>query len=856
MRVSLAHYLHQRRPEASLDTSSHHFAHFLRQVTLDIDADAKVACPTIHRIEPDDDYFEALPVLVQFLRHDRRVAHLDNSLALYRYGDKDGEFHYNDAVTNMLSGHWRHVYELLGRDEFVRMVVNYKAYIRLDDGRQFQVFGPKPWALALALAPAALTSLISDQVRAKQLQQRRYLLRPPLIPPNNTNALIGDGFRRYGKRINDGRLLGILRKHVPQQQPPPVRTCDVVASGQLGSDNYGDDDDETFTQPPPNPDDDNAVLKYLLAPKGVVLYVLHVLRMVVPQRAWGTGAQRRKLSHLVFQFITNPSTVIVASDITTCFAPAPVTNDVVEFWMWVFRDVIGCILRRQLRVAPIKATVCFFDHTSWKRLLDWFIDGYAREFFEPFSPLSFVPRSVAESLNFGSMRLVPKPLDFRLICIPLRRPWDKLHIPDELQYFGFRARWIRPIKYFLRQRIESRYHRIVAPCTSTADLTPRLAQWKLTVTIPRDGVSFLRVDFAKCYDRLDHDVLIDILKQLFDDVDDDHVFYYDQIGSCNTTATTLTLTLTIPPTRKRTVPLATIVGALQLATNTKPIVLPNVVEIPREAKKSRSKAVSRNPIHRKTKQAILEFCELMIRDAFMYDGQLPSSRNRDPKIRAWKRKKGVFQGFPLLATFCELVLNHMVVTEFDSWLSRPDLLVLRVVDDLLFVSTDPLMMELIYQQLTSDRLAHYGIKVNHKKTQLHIAGSDIISHIDYLGAEINPYDLSVNVKNRPKLNLCSFKQFFRGLLFQYKTAVGDIEYRLSFVLDSIKRHFVTLRDHDQFNVDDFTKFIRSIIEATAEIDEAQMATLLEEWLYVEELNGTSFAVAIAKALDENDKIAA
>lgn len=823
MRVSLVAYLHQRLPEVAGDAYSVQFSQFLRDVYLEINPDAKERRLAYNPITPIDDYHDALRQLPPLLKDDGNVGELKNELAQAAAG-RDLRPQFNRALTHLANSHWRHLYQIMGRDHFITMIINHKGFVPLANGTVLQVFGPTLYTPKQKRLPAKRTR---DKHRSARI--------PQLTPSERDNVIIRLCHRRLEKKLTGKCLNAVFRRFIPRKPLPPIQTCDVIASAQLGS--LDDDDSFSVSQlTTTNANKASSALDYQLLPKKVIGFVLEALRLVVPPLAWGSlPRHRRKICNLIHRFLTTPTMTIAEEDVTQCFLPVFKKPEkdygIAEFWLWVFRDVLAYILRSLVRAAELKSTIIFVEHAAWNRLLDGFIDTYAREFLIPYNPDKNDFKTSAQKYNFGRMRLQPKTLDFRLICIPLHHPWTNLR-EAESSYFMFRSTWITPISKLLQQRIAQRYHPVVAPCKGTSDLASLLAQWKLNVTIPRDGICFLKVDFAKCYDRLDHDVIIDTLAKLFDDVDDNHVFYCDTERQVKPA----------PVTKKRLRGDAKMAASQLLEADNTPLyqVEPDPLDLDIILTQRKNIAL--------TKGKVLQFCELTVRDGFMYDGVLPRGDNNEVNYRAWKRKKGVFQGFPLLATFCELVLSDMVVTEFESWLHRPELLVLRVVDDLLFVSTDKMMIQLIYQHLTSDRLAHYGIKINREKTQLHTTLSFSVTHIDYLGAEINPYDLSVNVKTRPKLDVRSFTKFYKQLLFHYTTTARVFDQKLKFVLDAIKRNFSALQDHDEFQIEPFIRFIRKLINSTKELDGVLMATLIEQWLGAEELRGASFAVTIGKAL--------
>lgn len=209
-----------------------------------------------------------------------------------------------------------------------------------------------------------------------------------------------------------------------------------------------------------------------------------------------------------------------------------------------------------------------------------------------------------------------------------------------------------------------------------------------------------------------------------------------------------------------------------------------------------------------TKRTILEFCWDAINNAFLLDYSGV----------AYRRTKGVFQGFPLLPLFCDIILLEMVVKEFPFLLRKPNVLVIRVVDDLLIISTSPTDVILAKQVVESNGLQEYGARINVVKLSERIDGEGP-SKISFLGAKIDCYNLEIDEVVRPSLTHRSFRTAYAQLLYQYKRGVTNLEELLDWIFNLLSRHFGALLANDVFLPVDFFEFIAQLIQASGGIEE-------------------------------------
>lgn len=789
----LLDYVQSCEIETPLNTFPRGFLAFLQSTRI-VTLDSPVIRPSIHRIYPDTAYYDVVKELVEMVVMDPQVAISMNTLGQAQYGEAWRGRQFSCAANTLLEPNWGRVCRVIGVRQFVNMVLNCRGLVKLDHHTWFQVFGPS--ALDTQRAPPAATSV--------SLLNKNYT---SWLPPRPTidNELIQKAWTRLF-RMTGTRMSHIRLRFLPR----PERVAEVLILGSGQHDEFG----EGST---PNPTE-NQVFRHRLDRKKVLQTISAMVAVVVPKQAFGNGHTKRKLMQLISRFVQNTAFKITKDQL--------VFSGYAELWYWVFCELIPYLVKCQFRAADVKGTMSYFYHGAWARLTSTFLGRYKKEFLEEFDLASFAPKHSYQYYNYGRIRLIPKALEFRLICIPLKRKWGQPQ--NQISYLAYRANLLKPIQHILRQRIIERFHHLIPPCFGTTHLANMLANWKSTIKIPPEGIHYFRVDFSKCYDRLDHDFLLETLREMFAEDSDDHNYVY-----ANQQQQKLLLTKWAPP-------VAQVMGTLQLFVKTRA----------ETVTKSKSKAdlvvVHKGKFVQITKKTLIDFCEDAVRNAFLLEGWMPwmaltgAVRERRPGTnneivnekpsRGWRRTTGVFQGFPLLATFCDLVLNRMVVSEFASWLTSPELLIVRVVDDLLFLSPKRDIVGLIQQHMMSSQLHKYGIKLNRDKTDLLVWSSE--TAINFLGVDIDIHGLSISNVNRPSLGNESFETFYKQLLYQYNRGILGASARLDWIFRELNSSFSSLASHDIFQRDTFFAFLGDVISGTPELDEMDMVNLIEGHLQV------------------------
>ncbi|GMF03771.1 unnamed protein product [Ambrosiozyma monospora] len=205
------------------------------------------------------------------------------------------------------------------------------------------------------------------------------------------------------------------------------------------------------------------------------------------------------------------------------------------------------------------------------------------------------------------------------------------------------------------------------------------------------------------------------------------------------------------------------------------------------------------------------------------------------------RKDGLYQGFPLSATFCNIVYDDLL-KYFESLATCEFTKIFRLADDFLVLSTSQDEITK-FRKLIARRIEPFGVSVNRQKTAVYHCGEssgsggsgekqdDVI--VEFLGYEISLRTLGI-FKDETKfgiasVNASSFKMLFDELLRVFKWRIStfsifDLKYNDSEVVkrnvnslvNSIGLKFVNsfkiVNKKDKLSDDCLAKFISSLDE--------------------------------------------
>lgn len=390
------------------------------------------------------------------------------------------------------------------------------------------------------------------------------------------------------------------------------------------------------------------------------------------------------------------------------------------FLKWLFEDFINNLVRNFWYVTEVTPSglsefgTAFFPHGCWRDLTGIWIDRYKSNYLQDVE-LDF--NANAEMFNHGKLRLIPKYNDFRPLYVPSDYYSNK---KQNLSYYeaykNYDRNVVRPIREILRMQ-QAKAAKDTCPRNySIQDVCKHLAHFKHSLKTKMLEIPIMygmKFDMKHCYDNLNQSKIIEIIEGLFAQDDEQEEYFINRISArkhhCSLHANHYLLILD----RSR-------VGEL------------DILDYP-VGKRGQKSILSEGGKNWKFSRAqILDLVKQQILNSTI---ELPSENHK-----VFKRKRGIFQGSPLLATFCDIVYNQLADDMYNR-LNDPDKSILvRMADDFLFLSTAENDRKTLFEFATSTLALDYGAYINSQKCSWFDSLEENV--IQFVGLEIDTKDLS------------------------------------------------------------------------------------------------------------------
>lgn len=731
---------------------------------------------------------------------DAILAHLvnSNSRNVLRKGyiNESGRTHGSDVnflVTALKSRAWHTVFVRIGQANFVDLVLNTNCFVKVASG-YVQVFGEVPGFQNHA---------------AVALARSRMLYRMGRTPHNHLRMLLDDANEIVGQIVGHS---GIPRKAYGQLKrllEVCVRNDRKIAYGSLFH-------LMVIEHSPPATDN----FEWATPVNLVIQYVFTVIGKTFPLSVWGSNKNKcRILKHLA-KFITNGKydrlmvhTVlknILVTEIRWLGKPAVTSpQDLVKrtamlgaFVQWLFeRYTCGAIAKVwHVTEATNSTGLLFYPHSVWRQLtLAWLLSYIERYLFETKRDGS---TAHFEKFNYGDLRLVPKKNDFRVLCVPIKRPFLVDDITKEQvfaykkEYDTFKKNVVLPVLQLIHDKNKRAVQRHPR-CYSVLDILARIMRFKAQLlqkheTLPK--LYMVKLDMKHCFDNLNQGKIMECFERLLEGDDNDTTYYIRQVAECADFAQINRKMRSVIRDQK-------LLSQLSLFNQDVSKVMVDMCW---------TKQLS--------KSQILDVLK----------GQVLHSTIRIGN-KLYKRAQGVFQGFALLATFCDIVYNALVDDSLGFLLGGESLLV-RLVDDFLFISTNEEDCKKVYKTLASEVAHQYGAFVNEEKSVWVNDGAP--DTITFVGLTINCHNLEVqrNHDTAAKVTMSckSFKAAYHSMersmrlrlqpslvdleLLSPQTAMTNYELVLRSVFEAFYTDFGKIAANDTFEPTEFAVFAMSVLE--------------------------------------------
>lgn len=424
-----------------------------------------------------------------------------------------------------------------------------------------------------------------------------------------------------------------------------------------------------------------------------------------------------------------------------------------NFIAWLFQDFICKIVSQFCYVTEAahlmklpKQELLFILHEDWKLISEPWIERYKELYLEKFTEVS----SREGGLNHGTLRAIPKKDEFRPLRIPDKRGYlerDGRRVKKDQEFRQYDRFVIRPARSMIRffQELKLSLPKNNTPkCTSVNDVICALNNFRSQLPDETCSVSAVKFDMKHCFDNLNQSHIVNCINEFLEELDDNEFFLEEFLNHSTSRSTVFKLLHSIKT--KKTVSTSRKINPLNRRYPKKLISMSRIIKI--------------------KKSDIVELVNEQILNATV---TIPGDRN------TYKRKRGVFQGSPLLGIFCDIVYDRLIHKCFRTMLRRGRSTLIRLADDFLFISTEERDCREMLRYANSQYAHNAGAYVNSEKSQLFLAslhpGGFVI---EFVGLRIKCPTLGVSLGMsptlRPPLKASRSQQYyFKYLLWVFES---------------------------------------------------------------------------------------
>lgn len=410
-----------------------------------------------------------------------------------------------------------------------------------------------------------------------------------------------------------------------------------------------------------------------------------------------------------------------------------------KFLVFLLDYVVVNIVRTFWYVTENPTTVggpnAFFPRRTWIKLTKVWLSEYIERY------LWLVDRPEANEktgalTNFGTLRLIPKKLDLRPLCIPRSQDFTKdlgnhivRHKKDPIVWRSNDL--TRPIRDILRYQ-QTKYHNFFPKtslgCQTLSEIAQKILKYRSSQLHKNQRVYAVQFDMKHCYDNLSQSKIISCIELLFSIDMPMEEYYLRNVLSHSADRKVYRRNFNVITTRQN-------IEELDIFRNNE--------------MKSRKDVVTDNyKLFKYTMSDILDLVRSQVIDSTV---QIPEN-----DYKYYKRTRGVFQGLPLLATLCDIVYNSLVdqVILRNKEEFKGDSLFLRLADDFMFFSTSKKDCEQVFANANSEEAQNYGAFVNKDKLKF-LDSIDAEAVTYFVGLKVDTTTMSIKSAPMTKIRIPS-----------------------------------------------------------------------------------------------------
>lgn len=723
--VSLKQFLRQKLPQVSnIIEDILEYLSVINQVHVVGEVDLERAVPA--SFSPRTNYGCFIQDLIQWLYSNKQPNVLTNG-----YKDSDSGFNntFGSFQENYIQSKGFHqVYEFIGPKLFFNLVVYGHGFVLADTGFT-QVFGP-----------FHATWLFSNRVRyGKHLPCLHYW--SSVTVRDNLELFRGMTLEKLTCRIFELRSAKIPRSLRPFRRIAGkilvndkklaygsiVQHFSVVDSAKEGN------------------------FSYAYSQANLVKCIIVVIDKLIPKETWGCCENRANVLTKIREIIelNQPHVYVNGNELNlkisfkSWFGKSHTTTSKQDFHSrnailtslvtWILNFALPLIIRSLWHVTEVSHSneLLYFPQHLWSTITSSWIQSYID------TNLVAVAKSALQAPTrkkfvYGYFRLLPKISDFRLICIPMkladipgknctRTTTSKPSMEYQMHY----SNYVNPILKVLD--FKSSMHFNHRRCRSLTDVARHIRRYAITTTASSSSYHFVKFDMKQCYDRLDQQKILQCVERIFDCDNTCKNYYVRQY-------TQLSKKLKVRKVYFNVYEDLTSMALESSSTNTSFHKCPTI---------------DRCKTYKISKEDIMDVVSSQVLESICYIPHLDSY---------YRRKQGIFQGFPLLATLCDIVYCTMMEDKFAFALSDPQTTMLRIADDFLLITTCPNIYHTCLEVINGLALTEYGALTNLEKT-VTIKPNSHVTELQFVGLAINTKTLQIKVDCGAPISLKGLHNF-------------------------------------------------------------------------------------------------
>lgn len=541
----LAKYIIECQKKTSgfaLSGASIEFIEFLRNTSIQPDLNCEAHIPRLRESESYPDFIDAL---VSYLVLVKSLNVLVHGYAHTSAGNQWNSHIVNSSVSfqvnQLKDNNWNTIYNIVGRTEFMNLILKYKCYVKQKNGSLVQIFGNQ----ILNDSPSTSRKSIS-----KMLYKSRRIRQVTSVLPQDSMTLL--------KIIFPGEVNNFVPKKYRKLRNILLR---VIKNDKKTKYNY------IYNNLVSRCSTSAQVLENVTPISEVIRFVITIIGKLFPLEVWGSTRNKSILfrnvvmilnSSLHQQYFVQESLKSVSiTEIPWLGKTRRITSKqdhesrciMLRFFVeWFYFHCVTDIIKLFWYVTEStseESTLFYFPHYNWNVISGPWVSKYIETFLEEVRMGEELHvKGLDCKFNYGRMRLIPKKRDFRFICVPSRTPFGLSRNQDaktvekqKYEYIRYVNGILRPVRQILSRRSNEVRNRTIPRSRSFRDIATQISSFKFSL-LDRFGqvpnLYFVKFDMKTCYDNLNQSRIVVSLESLFDGIDDDTEFFTRQYSENST----------------------------------------------------------------------------------------------------------------------------------------------------------------------------------------------------------------------------------------------------------------------------------------------------------------------------------